>query len=148
MKSKKTIATLSSLIHHLNMTKLEFLKAADLQTHTEATRFFNQQARLRNRFCQELMAVLRSFDVSTENLLFNRTDLNQRIITTVDDKATIFAQKGMALDQELLVLYDQLVEEAPELELLAAHQKEITAALNTAKLLLSKTAKVQKQLLF
>ena len=69
MKSKKNVAVLAKVISHLNLTKLEFLKAADLQSDAETTRFFNQQARLRNHFSQELLTLLGSLDINTEQIV-------------------------------------------------------------------------------
>ena len=148
MKSKKNVAVLAKVISHLNLTKLEFLKAADLQSDAETTRFFNQQARLRNHFSQELLTLLGSLDINTEQIVLKRIDFNQRIITPVDGKSTVHIHRCLDLDQELLEFYNQLLTVDSENALLCRQAQQLHDAVNTSRKLLDTKTKIQNQILF
>jgi hypothetical protein len=115
---QKSIALTFQILQQLNVAKLDYLKAADLQLDSEKKRFLNQQGLLRNRFFQELMSFLRSHDIATDNFMLRNTDFNQRIITTLNGKANDQILKCAEADRSLMEAYHELIEKLPNAEVL------------------------------
>ncbi len=49
---QKTVGISFEILQQLNVAKLEYMKAADLQLDAQKKRYLNQQGMLRNRFFQ------------------------------------------------------------------------------------------------
>jgi len=113
------------ILQQLNVAKLEYMKAADLQLDAQKKRYLNQQGMLRNRFFQELMAYLRSHDISTETFVLRNINFNQRMITALNGRANDQTNKCIEADNMLLSNYEKLISTLPDVKLLHRQQQTI-----------------------
>ena len=127
----KTVAIIFKILQQLNVAKLEYMKAADLQLDAQKKRYLNQQGMLRNRFFQELMAFLRSHDISTETFLLRNINFNQSMITALNGRAIDQTNKCIEADNVLLLSYEKLITNLPNAQLL--HQQHQTVGSNLVK---------------
>ena len=88
-------------------------------------RYLNQQGMLRNRFFQELMAYLRSHDISTETFVLRNINFNQRMITALNGRANDQTNKCIEADNMLLSNYEKLISTLPDVKLLHRQQQTI-----------------------
>lgn len=113
------------ILQQLNVAKLEYMKAADLQLDAQKKRYLNQQGMLRNRFLQEVMAYLRSHDISTETFVLRNINFNQRMITALNGRANDQTDKCIEADNMLLSNYEKLISTLPDAQLLLQQQLTI-----------------------
>ena len=122
---QKTVGISFEILQQLNVAKLEYMKAADLQLDAQKKRYLNQQGMLRNRFFQELMAYLRSHDISTETFVLRNINFNQRMITALNGRANDQTNKCIEADNMLLSNYEKLISTLPDTQLLHRQQQTI-----------------------
>ena len=122
---QKTVGISFEILQQLNVAKLEYMKAADLQLDAQKKRYLNQQGMLRNRFFQELMAYLRSHDISTETFVLRNINFNQRMITALNGRATDQTNKCIEADNMLLSNFEKLISTLPDVKLLHRQQQTI-----------------------
>lgn len=122
---QKTVGISFEILQQLNVAKLEYMKAADLQLDAQKKRYLNQQGMLRNRFFQELMAYLRSHDISTETFVLRNINFNQRMITALNGRANDQTNKCIEADNILLSNYEKLISTLPDVKLLHRQQQTI-----------------------
>jgi hypothetical protein len=122
---QKTVGISFEILQQLNVAKLEYMKAADLQLDAQKKRYLNQQGMLRNRFFQELMAYLRSHDISTETFVLRNINFNQRMITALNGRANDQTNKCIEADNMLLSNYEKLISTLPDAQLLHRQQQTI-----------------------
>ena len=125
MMDQKTVGISFEILQQLNVAKLEYMKAADLQLDAQKKRYLNQQGMLRNRFFQELMAYLRSHDISTETYVLRNINFNQRMITALNGRANDQTNKCIEADNILLSNYEKLISTLPDVKLLHRQQQTI-----------------------
>ena len=123
--NQKTVGISFEILQQLNVAKLEYMKAADLQLDAQKKRYLNQQGMLRNRFFQELMAYLRSHDISTETFVLRNINFNQRMITALNGRANDQTNKCIEADNMLLSNYEKLISTLPDVKLLHRQQQTI-----------------------
>lgn len=122
---QKTVVISFEILQQLNVAKLEYMKAADLQLDAQKKRYLNQQGILRNRFFQELIAYLRSHDISTETFVLRNINFNQRMITALNGRANDQTNKCIEADNMLLSNYEKLISNLPDVKLLHRQQRTI-----------------------
>lgn len=122
---QKMVGISFEILQQLNVAKLEYMKAADLQLDAQKKRYLNQQGMLRNRFFQELMAYLRSHDISTETFVLRNINFNQRMITALNGRANDQTNKCIEADNMLLSNYEKLISTLPDVKLLHRQQQTI-----------------------
>ena len=122
---QKTVGISFEILQQLNVAKLEYMKAADLQLDAQKKRYLNQQGMLRNRFFQELIAYLRSQDISTETFVLRNINFNQRMITALNGRANDQTNKCIEADNMLLSNYEKLISSLPDAQLLQQQQQTI-----------------------
>ena len=122
---QKTVGISFEILQQLNVAKLEYMKAADLQLDAQKKRYLNQQGMLRNRFFQELIAYLRSHDISTETFVLRNINFNQRMITALNGRANDQTNKCIEADNMLLSNYEKLISTLPDVKLLHLQQQTI-----------------------
>lgn len=122
---QKTVGISFEILQQLNVAKLEYMKAADLQLDAQKKRYLNQQGMLRNRFFQEVMAYLRSHDISTETFVLRNINFNQRMITALNGRANDQTNKCIEADNILLSNYEKLISTLPDVKLLHRQQQTI-----------------------
>ncbi len=122
---QKTVGISFEILQQLNVAKLEYMKAADLQLDAQKKRYLNQQGMLRNRFFQELMAYFRSHDISTETFVLRNINFNQRMITALNGRANDQTNKCIEADNMLLSNYEKLISTLPDVKLLHRQQQTI-----------------------
>ena len=122
---QKTVGISFEILQQLNVAKLEYMKAADLQMDAQKKRYLNQQGMLRNRFLQEVMAYLRSHDISTETFVLRNINFNQRMITALNGRANDQTNKCIEADNILLSNYEKLISTLPDAQLLHGQQQTI-----------------------
>lgn len=122
---QKAVGISFEILQQLNVAKLEYMKAADLQMDAQKKRYLNQQGMLRNRFFQELMAYLRSHDISTETFVLRNINFNQRMITALNGRANDQTNKCIEADNMLLSNYEKLISTLPDVKLLHRQQQTI-----------------------
>ena len=122
---QKAVGISFEILQQLNVAKLEYMKAADLQLDAQKKRYLNQQGMLRNRFFQELMAYLRSHDISTETFVLRNINFNQRMITALNGRANDQTNKCIEADNMLLSNYEKLISTLPDVKLLHLQQQTI-----------------------
>ena len=125
MMDQKTVGISFEILQQLNVAKLEYMKAADLQLDAQKKRYLNQQGMLRNRFFQELIAYLRSHDISTETFVLRNINFNQRMITALNGRANDQTNKCIEADNMLLLNYEKLISTLPDEKLLQRQQQTI-----------------------
>ena len=122
---QKAVGISFEILQQLNVAKLEYMKAADLQLDAQKKRYLNQQGMLRNRFFQEVMAYLRSHDISTETFVLRNINFNQRMITALNGRANDQTDKCIEADNMLLSNYEKLISTLPYAQLLLQQQLTI-----------------------
>lgn len=122
---QKSVGISFEILQQLNVAKLEYMKAADLQLDAQKKRYLNQQGMLRNRFFQELMAYLRSHDISTETFVLRNINFNQRMITALNGRANDQTNKCIEADNMLLSNYEKLISTLPDAQLLHRQKQTI-----------------------
>ena len=122
---QKAVGISFEILQQLNVAKLEYMKAADLQLDAQKKRYLNQQGMLRNRFLQEVMAYLRSHDISTETFVLRNINFNQRMITALNGRANDQTNKCIEADNMLLSNYEKLISTLPDVKLLHRQQQTI-----------------------
>ncbi|MGB0778582.1 MAG: hypothetical protein ACPGO4_00560 [Flavobacteriaceae bacterium] len=122
---QKAVGISFEILQQLNVAKLEYMKAAELQLDAQKKRYLNQQGMLRNRFFQEVMAYLRSHDISTETFVLRNINFNQRMITALNGRANDQTDKCIEADNMLLSNYEKLISTLPDAQLLLQQQLTI-----------------------
>ena len=107
-RQNRYIAVLEKLLTHLKNSKLEYFKASDHAIHPEKKRFYNQQGLLRNRFFQDVLRELQQLGMSTDDLVVNRFNFDQLLISTIDTLKAFAIEKCVHADETLLSIYAEL----------------------------------------
>ena len=112
------------ILQQLNVAKLEYMKAADLQLDAQKT--LSQSAGdVAKPLFQEVMAYLRSHDISTETFVLRNINFNQRMITALNGRANDQTDKCIEADNMLLSNYEKLISTLPDAQLLLQQQLTI-----------------------
>tara|TARA_A100001011_G_C14262587_1_gene823182 strand:- start:613 stop:1053 length:441 start_codon:yes stop_codon:yes gene_type:complete len=119
----KFIAKLEKILTFLKNSKLEYLKASDKYNLPENKRFFNMQSTIRNRFFQDIAALLRSMNVEMDNLVINKLNFEQIVNSSNTKINQSDLQKCIELDKHLVKLYGEALEVQPDSDVLI-HQNE------------------------
>ena len=107
-RQNRYIAVLEKLLTHLKNSKLEYFKSSDHAIHPEKKRFYNQQGLLRNRFFQDVLRELQQLGMSTDDLVVNRFNFDQLLISTIDTLKASAIEKCVHADETLLSIYAEL----------------------------------------
>ncbi len=107
-RQNRYIAVLEKLLTHLKNSKLEYFKASDHAIDPEKKRFYNQQGLLRNRFFQDVLRELQQLGMSTDDLVVNRFNFDQLLISTIDTLKASAIEKCVHADETLLSIYAEL----------------------------------------
>jgi hypothetical protein len=107
-RQNRYIAVLEKLLTHLKNSKLEYFKASDHAIRPEKKRFYNQQGLLRNRFFQDVLRELQQLGMSTDDLVVNRFNFDQLLISTIDTLKASAIEKCVHADETLLSIYAEL----------------------------------------
>lgn len=107
-RQNRYIAVLEKLLTHLKNSKLEYFKASDHAIYPEKKRFYNQQGLLRNRFFQDVLRELQKLGMSTDDLVVNRFNFDQLLISTIDTLKASAIEKCVHADKTLLSIYAEL----------------------------------------
>ena len=122
----KFVAKLEKILTLLKNSKLEYLKASDKYDLSENKRFFNLQSTIRNRFFQEIISLLRSFNVEVENLVINRLNFEQIVISSLGKNKHNHLFKCVEFDKKLVKIYSEAIEIFPESNLLKNQREKIS----------------------
>ena len=79
------IAQLEKLLLHLKNSKLEYLKASDKINSPQLKRQFNLIATERNKFFQEILSLIQSFNISNDDLIIGRFNYDQLLISSIHE---------------------------------------------------------------
>ena len=134
-KSNNNLALMEKLLTHLKNAKLEYLKAADQANRSERKRFFNQQAMLRNRFFQEILSELQNLGIEFDDLIINRFNFDQLLISSIDTLKLSAVEKCLEADKVLLEYYKTLLEDSFKKEKFFQHKSIIEVALEQNEIL-------------
>jgi hypothetical protein len=106
----KNIALLEKLLLHLKNAKLEYLKASDRENSPDLKRYFNLIATQRNRFFQQVLSVIQSYNISYDDLIVGRFNYDQLLISSISIKKSSLFEKCIKSDQILLDIYKSLLD--------------------------------------
>ena len=124
---------LEKILNTLNNSRLEYLKAADKSPYPEYKRFLNKTSTNRNRFCQDIMALLRLYNFETENIMIKKINL-ERIITSPFNKLKKDPSELIInIDNKLVELYKEIIDKSNISEVLNEHFVQILDSINTNK---------------
>ena len=107
-KEFKIFILLEKILNALNNSRLEYLKAADKSPYPEYKRFLNKTATTRNKFYQDLMAVLRSHYGKSENPVLNKIDYIKIVTNPYKNLKTDHLEIILNLDLKLVELYEEI----------------------------------------
>ena len=99
------IAQLEKLLLHLKNSKLEYLKASDRINSPKLKRHFNLIATERNKFFQEILSLIQSFNISHYDLIIGRFNYDQLLISSIHEIKSSCIKKCIKSDEILLEIY-------------------------------------------
>ena len=102
------IAQLEKLLLHLKNSKLEYLKASDRINSPKLKRHFNLIATERNKFFQEILSLIQSFNISHDDLIIGRFNYDQLLISSIHEIKSSSIKKCIKSDKILLEIYSKI----------------------------------------
>lgn len=102
------IAQLEKLLLHLKNSKLEYLKASDRINSPKLKRHFNLIATERNKFFQEILSLIQSFNISHDDLIIGRFNYDQLLISSIHEIKSSSIKKCIKSDEILLEIYSKI----------------------------------------
>ena len=102
------IAQLEKLLLHLKNSKLEYLKASDRINSPKLKRHFNLIATERNKFFQEILSLIQSFNISNDDLIIGRFNYDQLLISSIHEIKSSSIKKCIKSDKILLEIYSKI----------------------------------------
>ena len=102
------IAQLEKLLLHLKNSKLEYLKASDRINSPKIKRHFNLIATERNKFFQEILSLIQSFNISHDDLIIGRFNYDQLLISSIHEIKSSSIKKCIKSDEILLEIYSKI----------------------------------------
>ena len=124
-KEFKIFILLEKILNALNNSRLEYLKAADKSPYPEYKRFLNKTATTRNKFYQDLMAVLRSYYGKSENPVLNKIDYIKIVTNPYKNLKTDHLEIILNLDLKLVELYEEITKKHQVSGILNEHLDQI-----------------------
>ena len=102
------IAQLEKLLLHLKNSTLEYLKASDRINSPKLKRHFNLIATERNKFFQEILSLIQSFNISHDDLIIGRFNYDQLLISSIHEIKSSCINKCIKSDEILLEIYSRI----------------------------------------
>ena len=123
------IAQLEKLLLHLKNSKLEYLKASDRINSPKLKRYFNLIATERNKFFQEILSLIQSFNISYDDLIIGRFNYDQLLISSIHEIKSSPFKKCIKSDEILLKIYNKIEEIKGESEIFSYQKNKIKNSL-------------------
>ena len=114
---------------HLKNSKLEYLKASDRINSPELKRYFNLIATERNKFFQEILSLIQSFNISYDDLIIGRFNYDQLLISSIHEIKSSPFKKCIKSDEILLKIYNKIEEIKGESEIFSYQKNKIKNSL-------------------
>ena len=125
IRKNNFIAQLEKLLLHLKNSKLEYLKASDRINSPELKRYFNLIATERNKFFQEILSLIQSFNISYDDLIIGRFNYDQLLISSIHEIKSSPFKKCIKSDEILLKIYNKIEEIKGESEIFSYQKNKI-----------------------
>ena len=125
------IILLEKILNTLNNSRLEYLKAADRIPVPKYKRFLNKTSTIRNKFCQEIMVLLRVYNAEPDNLFINKINFEKTFTSPYRNLKTNCSELIINLDDELTKLYEEIIALYPDSETLEEHYRKILDSMKT-----------------
>ena len=130
MENKNSfIAQLEKLLLHLKNSKLEYLKASDKINSPQLKRHFNIIATERNKFFQEILSLIKSFNISNDDLIIGRFNYDQLLISSIHEIKSSPINKCIKSDEILLEIYSKVKEIKGESKIFSDQKNKIEKSL-------------------
>ena len=130
MENKNTFnAQLEKLLLHLKNSKLEYLKASDKINSPQLKRHFNIIATERNKFFQEILSLIQSFNISNDDLIIGRFNYDQLLISSIHEIKSSPINKCIKSDEILLEIYSKVKEIKGESKIFSDQKNKIEKSL-------------------
>ena len=129
IRKNNFIAQLEKLLLHLKNSKLEYLKASDRINSPELKRYFNLIATERNKFFQEILSLIQSFNISYDDLIIGRFNYDQLLISSIHEIKSSPFKKCIKSDEILLKIYNKIEEIKGEAEIFSYQKNKIKNSL-------------------
>ena len=130
MENKNSfIAQLEKLLLHLKNSKLEYLKASDKINSPQLKRHFNIIATERNKFFQEILSLIQSFNISNDDLIIGRFNYDQLLISSIHEIKSSPINKCIKSDEILLEIYSKVKEIKGESKIFSDQKNKIEKSL-------------------
>ena len=130
MENKNSfIAQLEKLLLHLKNSKLEYLKASDKINSPQLKRHFNIIATERNKFFQEILSLVQSFNISNDDLIIGRFNYDQLLISSIHEIKSSPINKCIKSDEILLEIYSKVKEIKGESKIFSDQKNKIEKSL-------------------
>mgnify|MGYP006113173075 CR=1 FL=1 len=129
IRKNNFIAQLEKLLLHLKNSKLEYLKASDRINSPELKRYFNLIATERNKFFQEILSLIQSFNISYDDLIIGRFNYDQLLISSIHEIKSSPFKKCIKSDEILLKIYNKIEEIKGESEIFSYQKNKIKNSL-------------------
>jgi len=123
------IGQLEKLLLHLKNSKLEYLKASDRINSPKLKRYFNLIATERNKFFQEILSLIQSFNISYDDLIIGRFNYDQLLISSIHEIKSSPFKKCIKSDEILLNIYNKIEEIKGESEIFSYQKNKIKNSL-------------------
>ena len=114
---------------HLKNSKLEYLKASDRINSPELKRYFNLIATERNKFFQEILSLIQSFNISYDDLIIGRFNYDQLLISSIHEIKSSPFKKCIKSDEILLNIYNKIEDIKGESEIFSYQKNKIKNSL-------------------
>ena len=128
------------MLLHLKNSKLEYLKASDKINSPQLKRHFNIIATERNKFFQEILSLIQSFNISNDDLIIGRFNYDQLLISSIHEIKSSPINKCIKSDEILLEIYSKVKEIKGESKIFSDQKNKIEKSLikniNLANILL------------
>ena len=125
------IILLEKILNTLNNSRLEYLKAADRIPVPKYKRFLNKTSTIRNKFCQEIIVLLRVYNAEPDNLFINKINFEKTFTSPYRNLKTNSSELIINLDNELTKLYEEIITLCPDSETLEEHYRKILDSMKT-----------------
>ena len=129
IRKNNFIAKQEKLLLHLKNSKLEYLKASDRINSPELKRYFNLIATERNKFFQEILSLIQSFNISYDDLIIGRFNYDQLLISSIHEIKYSPFKKCIKSDEILLKIYNKIDEIKGESEIFSYQKNKIKNSL-------------------
>ena len=123
------IAQLEKLLLHLKNSKLEYLKASDKINPPQIKRYFNLIATERNKFFQEILSLIQSFNISNDDLIIGRFNYDQLLISSIHEIKSSPIKKCIKSDEILLEIYFKIEKIKGESKIFSDQKNKIKKSL-------------------